>query len=123
MGRRLVGAAIFLLGGWLLWLPLHPALLYINRGAPVVETLLDPVFLLPMLRGLAAMIAGVLAMNALRGAAVWSGGAALLSLLIGGLLFAVGQGSVPYLPHFIHGAVLAGLTSALFALPRETRAT
>ncbi len=118
MGHRLTGAALFLLGGWLVWIPLYPALLYINRGATIAETVVDPVFLLPMVRGVAAMTGGVLAMNALRGSVWWAGGAAVLSLAVGGLIAAVGQGAVPYVPHLLFGLALAVLTAGLVRFPR-----
>ncbi|MEM7768317.1 MAG: hypothetical protein AAF253_12640 [Pseudomonadota bacterium] len=120
MTRRLIGAALALLGAWLLWAPIQPALLYINRGAPVVETLVDPVFLMPILRGVAALVGGLLALNMWRFGPWFSGAAAVISLVLGGLFLAIGQGAVPYVPHLAYGVILAGLTAGLIRLPRDT---
>lgn len=68
--RKLAGFVLLVFGGWLLWGAVHWLILYTSRGAPLGDALADPAFLLPAVRSLAAVIAGLLAMFALRGALV-----------------------------------------------------
>lgn len=117
--RRVIGAATLFLGAWLVWRSAHPAWLYIDRGGPVLGTLLDPVFLFPLARGFLAVIGGLLALNALRFAVWFTAMSAGISLLLGALFLAMGQGAVPFVDHFVYAGLLAAASAALIVSKRN----
>ena len=123
MVRRIIGAGLLVFGLWLFWLPLEAALIYANRGAPVGSVASDPVFLIPGLRGLLAIIAGALTLFGLGRGAILAGVAALFSFALGGLIMAAGADGTLWRPHFIYGASLVVFTAALVFVRRAANAT
>lgn len=88
--RRVAGFGLVFVGLWLAWQSLHWFILYTSRGAPMGDALVDPVFALPMVRSLAAIGGGLLALFALRGGVYLAFLATLITAALAGLILLSG---------------------------------
>lgn len=119
MIRRVAGLVLILGGLWIGYAKAQGLSFYIARGTPVSEALGQPAFFLPLAAAILAMIAGLLALLALRGGA-WLGWlATLLAAVFGGAILGAGADRSLWLEPVIIAAVYA-LASLVLSLRQRT---
>lgn len=117
--RQIAGLLLMALGLWLGWASLQWLLLYTGRGAPFGEAVLDPVFLMPGLRALVALLGGLLALGGFRFAAPLAFVALVLSAVLTGAIFAAGGDVTLWLQPALVTAALLILFAVLAFTPRR----
>jgi len=121
MIRRLAGGLLLTTGLWLAWGSMQWLFLYTSRGAPFGDAIADPVFLLPALRALTAMLGGGLALLAWRGGAWLAGVSTLIAAILLGLILAAGGDSSLWMGKLVSFAVI-GVTFLVLAFTHREEA-
>lgn len=117
--RKMAGIALAVFGAWLLWGTLQALLFYSRQGADLATAMVEPEFLMPGLRSLAALVGGVLALFALRGGAVLAGLATLLTAVLIAAIMASGGDVSIWGGSALVLVVLMPLTVILITRPRS----
>jgi hypothetical protein len=119
MIRRVAGGILLITGLWLAWGSAQWLFLYTSRGAPLGEAVSDPVFLMPGLRALAAILGGGLALLAWRGGAWLAGVATAIAAILLGLILAAGGDSSLWMGKLVSFALIGILFFVLAFTHRE----
>ncbi len=118
--RQMIGLAIGVLGGWLLWNGGFAVGQYITRGADLQTALLEPATILRLLAALAAVLSGVAALLQTRGGAVLAGVATALFAALTFAMIGMGADSVLWKDELFTLLAMSALFLAMAITRRES---
>lgn len=119
MMRRLIGAALLLLGAWIFWDGLKAVLFFTSQGGPLMSALMDPPTSLIRLVGSGLIVlGGTLIAFRLRSGGLAAFIGALIFTALGGLLYAAGTDASLWVDEVIFGGIGLGLATISFFFKR-----